>query len=839
MSVINHLSLLESAGLVSLTQVMPDVEYLFRHTLVQEAAYASLLEADQKNLHRRVGEAIELLYPDQLDEIAPSLARHFEQAGDFEKAALYFEKAGKHALGSYAHQEAANHFKNALRYAKHTGQKAVLLSGLGEAFSQMGQTQEAIQVWKDGIEKFVEIGDRDNTARLYARAGRAAWFINDPRLGLRLCQEGLAAIENAPESYGVALLLHETGRAYFFNGEQTKALPLCRQALEMAQRLGAVDVQADSLTTMGILPAIEPEERQKLLESAVELAESAGLLNVASRAHLNLGSAKMSLHGDMEGGKSHFLRAAELAQRCGAIQNELFYRNSAVSIAMEMGDLDEVEHTIPTLEKLAQSLPDQSIALFELNLLKLMPRAYRGHWSEVIPVLKDNLQQARRSGNLQNQINLTTMLSSAVIANIRLGNPGDLDEIAETIDAALVLTQEGKVIHSISHLLCWAAMIKAYQGDFKTAHQLMHQVRQEIAQKTDSKHIQMVNFAKLEIAFRQGHWAEVISTFTEITADHKGLDKFAWGGLLILTAEAHLKRSEPDDLEQAQTLLQEAGAVFTKLQAPVYLEKVEELVKASRLQTFAQAEAQRQVARELAQAGRLQSSFLPEEPPVIPGWQVAAVLRPVRQTTGDYYDFIPLSDGRMGIVIADVADKGIGAALFMASSRSLLRAYVAENADAPEKVLLQANQRITQDTHGGLFITLFYGVLNPQTGELVYCNAGHNPPYLLDPSGETHRLPKTGVPLGIFPDASWQNRRAVMNPGARLALYTDGVTEAVGPDEQLFGEERLIEALKQSTPALTQPDAAQIMQSVLQKVDEFRGQVQQADDLTLVVVTRS
>ena len=107
MNVQNHLSQLESAGLVNLTQVSPDVEYLFRHTLVQEAAYASLLDEDLNELHRLVGEAIETLYPEKLDEMAASLGRHFEAAGNFKKAAGYFQRAGQRALGAYAHQEAA------------------------------------------------------------------------------------------------------------------------------------------------------------------------------------------------------------------------------------------------------------------------------------------------------------------------------------------------------------------------------------------------------------------------------------------------------------------------------------------------------------------------------------------------------------------------------------------------------------------------------------------------------------------------------------------------------------------------------------------------------------
>jgi serine phosphatase RsbU (regulator of sigma subunit) len=186
-----------------------------------------------------------------------------------------------------------------------------------------------------------------------------------------------------------------------------------------------------------------------------------------------------------------------------------------------------------------------------------------------------------------------------------------------------------------------------------------------------------------------------------------------------------------------------------------------------------------------------------------------------------------------------VADKGIGAALFMTSSRTLLRAYAAENVGAPENVLYQANQRITQDIHGGLFITLFYGVLDPLTGELLYCNAGHNPPFLLSAIGEEEPkyLQKTGIPLGIFPDATWHTHRLLLTPGSTLALYTDGVTEASGPGNQIYGEERLLEALQASVYA---PDANAIntLRAVLDSVDRFRGKTAPSDDLTVVVLQR-
>lgn len=253
-------------------------------------------------------------------------------------------------------------------------------------------------------------------------------------------------------------------------------------------------------------------------------------------------------------------------------------------------------------------------------------------------------------------------------------------------------------------------------------------------------------------------------------------------------------------------------------------------------EVHAQTLAQQQVARELALAAQMQASLLPRALPQITGWQLAARLEPARETSGDFYDFISFPDGRLGILVADVADKGMGAALYMALSRTLIRTYAAEYDTRPDLALGAANRRILMDSQADLFVTVFYGILDPASGMLTYCNSGHNPPYLLSAQsgGAVQPLSNTGLPLGVFEDATWTYGTAQFGPGDVLLLYTDGITEAQDQQGVFFGDERLLESMQ----AKRGRSAQDIQDALMAEVREFVGESPQSDDITLMVVVR-
>jgi len=267
------------------------------------------------------------------------------------------------------------------------------------------------------------------------------------------------------------------------------------------------------------------------------------------------------------------------------------------------------------------------------------------------------------------------------------------------------------------------------------------------------------------------------------------------------------------------------------------LARVETHLTLQRLHTQLQ-EANQKMEHELALAGEVQTSFLPHRLPDIDGWQLSVVLEPARETSGDFYDVNPLPDGQVGILVADVVEKGVGAALFMALSWTLIRTYAAEYPAHPELVLGAVNRRILKDTHADQFVTVFYGVLDPIAGTLVYCNAGHPPPYLISaPSGENlQRLHRTGLPLGLFEAETWTQQVARFAPGDVLVLYTDGITEARGESEVFYGEDRLLESVRTNLGH----SAQDIQNAVMADVHHFVGFAphDQADDIALAVVVR-
>jgi sigma-B regulation protein RsbU (phosphoserine phosphatase) len=242
--------------------------------------------------------------------------------------------------------------------------------------------------------------------------------------------------------------------------------------------------------------------------------------------------------------------------------------------------------------------------------------------------------------------------------------------------------------------------------------------------------------------------------------------------------------------------------------------------------------------QELLMARRVQVSLLPRETPDLPGWEFIAHWKPARQVGGDYYDFVRTEDGKLGLIIGDVTDKGMPAALFMAFTRSIVHSNL-DHALTPSAGITRANHLICEDSENGLFVTLFYGVLDPQTGELTYVNAGHNPPLLVTSSPDCDAcqltwLEGTGMPLGVELDSQYSQKSVQLNPGDFVVLYTDGVTEAIDAQEQQFGVDRLQKVILENWDR----SPSEIVAALEQAIDRFTSDAPPFDDITVVIAKR-
>jgi len=834
MTLMGPLGSLESAGLVRIAQVEPDLEYLFEQTLVQEAAYESLLERDRQQLHLLVGQAIEQLYPDRLDDYSAVLARHFEKAGEDQHALTYFIRAANTALDAYANKEAEIHFRRALNLSCPVCERANLLSGLGEALYRQSRFDEAKDVWRDGIELYQNEKDVDGIARLYARLARVTWHGSDFSGSLEVCKKGMSVVSDADPSADIAMLIHETARAYYFNGQYDKALPLCKKALKMAEEFNAIQVQADTLATYGVIPELSADESLNALQKSVEISKKHGFLEIALRAYHNLGQMTGMHTGDMEMARHYMHKAADTGRQRGVAAEEAYSLSGATDYDMIMGDLRKAEENIERFEILAKSIADtmnvdQEIIEFRTRLLWM-----RGQWDEALDMGRRLYQETIDSGNEHAQLSVGTKMITALLELHRYGELDDLKEIESIFDN--ILDDTGSLDKEKVYPSLLLAALRARQGRFGDAQAMIMQVREFANEKPSLWNESFIYEFEAEIAHRAKRFDEAIAKYEGVIATYKKSNsRWSLARNMMDLAETYRDKGEPSDLEQARDLLREALIIFDEMGAHRHKKLVEERLQSLRRRITAQAASYQRDAQELVRAAQVQGSFLPEETLKIPGWDLAVTLLPARRTSGDYYDFIPLPDGRVGLLVADVADKGAAAALFMASSRSLIRTYAGEFAEKPEMVIGAASRRLLTDTHAGLFVTVFYGVLDPENGTLAYCNAGHTPGIYLPVEGKFQTLSRTGSPLGVFEDSHWERAEIQLTPGETLVFYTDGVTDAQNEEDQFFGEKGLLMALKHNRTGT----AEQIRDSVLAEIHKFAGNQPQFDDITLMVLSRN
>jgi serine phosphatase RsbU (regulator of sigma subunit) len=251
-----------------------------------------------------------------------------------------------------------------------------------------------------------------------------------------------------------------------------------------------------------------------------------------------------------------------------------------------------------------------------------------------------------------------------------------------------------------------------------------------------------------------------------------------------------------------------------------------------------QAQERERIEQELRVARLIQQTLLPKEVPDLEGYKLAAYYQPAREVGGDFYDFLKLDDEHLGLVVGDVTDKGVPAAIVMATTRTMLRAS-AQRLDSPGEVLKRVNDVIVRDIPPNMFITCLYAILNLKSGLLRYANAGHDLPYRRrrrrsSEAGGAEELRATGMPLGLLPGMSYEEKEIVLDRGDSVLFYSDGLVEAHDPERKMFGFPRLQGLVG------AHPGGATMIDFLLEELAHFVGDSwEQEDDITLVTLQRS
>jgi adenylate cyclase len=538
--------------------------YRFSHALFQQYLYRELGEGERAAAHGQIAAAMESLYAGDRAPVAGQLAHHYANAGDDRRALTYYALAGDVALASYGSAEAEAHYRRALGLGPGEAQRAKLLSGLGEALYRQNRLQEAIQTCQEGIGLYRELGDTDGVARLYACLARTVKQAAGEPAGRRVCQEGLAALSGAPESVGLADLLHETALAYVGNSMMDQALPICQRSLEMAGRLGAVAVQAHAMASLEYC-GLPPEESREALLKAVALAEEAGLVEVAARAHDRLGVNYAYILADLRAAREHQRRAAELYRRAGHTARQVGALANVSQGAQYLGEFEEAEAAQSLIHQLLSQIEEGGSAAENAFYGEIRLLGHRGEWVEAV-----SLARARRSAARQRDAIFlgadSYLLGWAVLGSCELGrgtSAADLDEAEAVLGEAVgVLDHLPYYLYRVEARTALGA-IYVCQGRLQDASRTLEEARQVARSQPTGWDEQSLLWLEARLARAKERWPEALSAFGALVGVYQRLGwRWRWARALLAWADVYLARGEPGDRQRAAELLRESQGMF-------------------------------------------------------------------------------------------------------------------------------------------------------------------------------------------------------------------------------------------------------------------------------------
>ena len=526
------------------------LRYRFAHALFRQYLYARIGPGERQLLHREIATILEELYQGDTVAITAQLARHYSEAGDGPQALRYLSLAADAALADYANDEAETCYRRALELVQDSSQRAHLLEGLGRALAHQSRNAEALQAWREAIEISQSLGDLEGIARLYARSSSAAWWGGNLPHQLRLCEEGLEATAGAAESADRAHLLHEAARAYWFHGSPEQAESLCREALEMAERSGAIDVQADTLATLGGLSGQAPQDGVALLARSAQLAEGANLPDIAFRAHSNLAIMKGMIHGS-QAALGEAQRAAQLSRQTGNVAQELLVLGNLLELRLELGNVEQAQANLSRMRQLVAELDDPNSAGDRMRRLEATVLLFQGQWLQAASLLRICQAEAREQKKAEMLLNVNFLLARALLEAASLlpsPAPCDWDEAERVLIEAMDIGAAMGDADTNTWCRSYLVTLHASQGRLERARDLLAETR-ALAKDWPFLPVETALLsAEAQLATAEERWTEALTAF-ELLAETYARCGMRWARArsLVDWAAAHAARGGAAD----------------------------------------------------------------------------------------------------------------------------------------------------------------------------------------------------------------------------------------------------------------------------------------------------
>ena len=569
--IIDGLEAAEEAQMIREVDGHGDVTFIFVHALVPSAIADSVRTLRRRKLHKRVAAAIETINPGDYE----SLAYHFGEAGDDSQAIKYYRLAGERAAEAFANQDAENYYQSALDLVEDKHDQAALLAQLGLAQAFQSKNLEALETWQEAISIFNSLEESDRLAELYARSTRTTWDSGDTIGSLTIAEEGLSRVAGANDGPGLARLFAEYSRACYFNGQLEKSWEFGERSLKIAEDLELVEIQVETLTTLGLCLQHEPEQTINYLERAAHLADNSNLPRQATRAHNNLAIQYFRHDANFNKAMQEMQTAARIAHEVGDRDGELFYRSNLGMWQIVQGQITQAEQDIPKLKELSDSMAGEGAGSLGYDQLINVLIIAKGNFEQALDYTLTRLEETRQIGDLQRLENaLEIIIQIAIIT-------GDLDLGKKTADEYIKLA--AKEIASAIEAHSMVSIIYSREGNPVLAKQHYDIAAEDMKSPTQGNIDRMwFGWAECELLLAEQEKADAWNAFEKLYTNV--LDyKFAWYAIWLKTewGFAMLQHGDQREQEEGRRILEETSEVFQEMGADGFVKFIEE--KSSRI----------------------------------------------------------------------------------------------------------------------------------------------------------------------------------------------------------------------------------------------------------------